>query len=133
MKISVLGTNYELLYKKLEEDQQLEYSDGYTDVHNKKIIVRHYVEEEREADMVWPLMENEYKTIRHELIHAFLFESGMSVNSSYSTNWATNEEMVDWMAIQMPKIMKVYESIVEPANAIECQYINEEHPTVIVE
>ena len=35
------------------------------------------------------------KVIRHELVHAFLFESGLSVNS-----WADNEEIVDWIAIQ---------------------------------
>lgn len=112
MKVSILGTEYEVLFKTLAEDQQLEYSDGYTDVHNKKIVIRHYVAEEREEDMSWPLLENENKTTRHELVHAFLFESGMHVNSSYSANWATNEEMVDWMAIQMPKIMKAYESII---------------------
>lgn len=111
-KVNVLGTWYEMFFKTLAEDQQLEYSDGYADMHNKKIVIRHYVEADRGKDMVWPLIENENKVIRHELIHAFLFESGMSVNSCPSKNWAANEEMIDWMAIQMPKIMEAYDSII---------------------
>ena len=48
----------------------------------------------------------EYKkvVIRHELIHAFLFESGLDAAS-----WAMNEEMVDWFALQAPKLMKAFE------------------------
>ena len=48
----------------------------------------------------------ESKWIRHELIHAFLYESGLDVNSlSPTIGWAINEEMVDWFAIQLPKIV----------------------------
>ena len=45
------------------------------------------------------------------MIHAFMFESGLDCNSNNVEGWARNEEMVDWMAIQMPKIMDVYESV----------------------
>lgn len=38
--------------------------------------------------------------------------SGLHVNTHDITQWATDEEMVDWIAIQMPKIMAVYESII---------------------
>ena len=40
-----------------------------------------------------------------------MFESGLDCNSNNVEGWARNEEMVDWMAIQMPKIMDVYESV----------------------
>jgi hypothetical protein len=43
------------------------------------------------------------KLCRHEVIHAFLCESGLLHNS----DWATDEEMVDWFAIQLPKINAV--------------------------
>lgn len=42
------------------------------------------------------------KVTRHELIHAFLYESGLH-EQCY---WATNEEIVDWIAIQLPKIFR---------------------------
>ena len=43
----------------------------------------------------------EKKNLRHEIVHAFLFESGLAENSE----WAYNEEMVDWIAKQGPKII----------------------------
>jgi len=43
------------------------------------------------------------KNIRHELIHAFLSESGLWANC----DWA-KEEMVDWLAIQFPKLLKAF-------------------------
>jgi predicted SprT family Zn-dependent metalloprotease len=49
------------------------------------------------------------EVMRHEIVHAFLYESGLG----YSTHipncaWAVNEEMVDWIAIQTPKMAKVF-------------------------
>ena len=46
--------------------------------------------------------------LRHEVLHAYLFESGLSENAGFSGCWAKNEEMVDWFAIQSPKIYDVY-------------------------
>ena len=49
------------------------------------------------------------KTLRHEIMHAFLNESGLSDSSNrFDSAWAKNEEMVDWFAIQSPKIFKVF-------------------------
>lgn len=50
-------------------------------------------------------------TLRHEIIHAFLFESGLWVNSNSVECWAMNEEMIDWIAIQYPKISKVFKKL----------------------
>ena len=54
----------------------------------------------------------EKNTLRHELLHAYLAESGLAANalSSY-TAWAENEEMVDWFAIQSPKIFKTFKEV----------------------
>jgi len=49
------------------------------------------------------------KVIRHELVHAFLFESGLAGNS-----WASNEEIVDWIAYMFPKMKAAFEA----ANAL---------------
>lgn len=49
------------------------------------------------------------KTLRHEIIHAFLNESGLSDSASIPSGaWAKHEEMVDWFAIQTPKIFAVF-------------------------
>lgn len=47
----------------------------------------------------------------NEILHAFLYESGLRENSRGCTAWAENEEMVDWFAIQIPKIVKVYKEL----------------------
>ena len=39
----------------------------------------------------------------HEIVHAFLHESGLSSNSE----WAMNEEIADWIALQLPKIISI--------------------------
>ena len=50
-------------------------------------------------------------TLRHEIVHAFLGESGLSANSNETDAWARNEEMVDWIAIQGPKIWKAWKEV----------------------
>jgi hypothetical protein len=42
------------------------------------------------------------------VIHAYLSESGLNSSSNGVDCWARNEEMVDWFAIQMPKIVKTF-------------------------
>ena len=54
------------------------------------------------------LVAYQRKVIRHEIVHAFLYESGLWQNSYGSKCWAQNEEMVDWFAIQEPKIHSAY-------------------------
>jgi hypothetical protein len=50
------------------------------------------------------------RTLRHEIIHAFLCESGLAANSVvFSDGWACNEEMVDWFAMQGEKIHDAWE------------------------
>ena len=58
-------------------------------------------------------IDNRFKHIlRHEIVHAFLTESGLAACGAQSrTPWPKNEEMVDWIAKQLPKISKVYEEL----------------------
>ena len=52
------------------------------------------------------------KTLRHEITHAFFNESGLqSSANTYDEAWPKNEEMVDWFAIQSPKIFKVFQEL----------------------
>ena len=60
-------------------------------------------QEKLEADSLKDIESYKRQVTRHELIHAFLFESGIG----YECEWAC-EEMVDWMARQFPKIVKGY-------------------------
>ena len=42
--------------------------------------------------------------LRHEIVHAFLYECGLAENANGTDAWPKNEEMVDWIAFTGPKI-----------------------------
>lgn len=117
MKVNVLGTQYTVIFNTLAENNRYKQCDGYCDFHVKEIHVRKHNDDDTDHDeMTIPeksMKIYEKKCLRHELIHAFLFESGLDCNSGDIDGWARNEEMIDWMAIQMPKIMAAYDSIVK--------------------
>ena len=51
------------------------------------------------------LKQPKKEILRHELIHAFLVESGLNRNCGWH-----NEEMVDWLAIQFNKIKDIFKT-----------------------
>ena len=107
MKVNVLGTVYKIKYI-----PSLDGRGGETDFYTKEIRISEQ-EAVPAAYKTDNLKEMQRHVLRHELIHAFLFESGMDQSSAAHEAWAVNEEMIDWMAIQMPKIMAAYDSIVK--------------------
>lgn len=105
MEINVLGTEYTVNITPRREDPRLaDGSDGYTDTSEKLCVIDDMSEAEDEIFVKGDLKKYRQQVIRHELLHAFLFESGLDANS-----WAYNEELVDWIAIQFPKIAKAFD------------------------
>lgn len=104
--ISVLGTDVRVLFRKEAEDEKLINMAGYYDSSKNEIVVKIF---EPDATSLGDLMKYQKEILRHEIIHAFLHESGMDACSAPCDSWATNEEMVDWFAIQSPKIFKLFE------------------------
>lgn len=103
MNVNILGTEYEITESNRDDDVRLENTDGYVDHTTKRIVI----DEMKPREDSLALMETyKQKVIRHEVIHAFLIESGLSSNS-----WGENEEIVDWIALQFPKIRKVIDEI----------------------
>lgn len=107
MKIDILGTEYEILFQTDQENIKLKDSNGLCEQYSKEIIIENPDVYNDEPMAVSNIKELTNKVIRHEIIHAFLGESGLRNNSE----WAQNEEMVDWLAIQFPKIQKVFEKL----------------------
>ena len=110
VQVNILGAPWTIKEGTEQEYPGLVGCDGYTDSSIRTIII------EKMLDNQDPLVKqdlDEYrKTVtRHEIIHAFLFESGLEGCSCESDNWAMNEEMVDWFAIQFPKILEVYRAL----------------------
>lgn len=111
-KINILGTEYQIETHKVSEDSYLEDNklSGYCGEDEKLIVVADMSEEKYFTGMDEKTQETYRKRVlRHEIMHAFLNESGLSDSSNrFDGAWAKNEEMVDWFAIQSPKIFKVY-------------------------
>ena len=99
-KVSVLGTGYRIIEDNFNNDPLLKNSFGYTDYTSKKIVITDFRNEEIEIEDVAKYRK---QVIRHELIHAFLYESGLHENCEWH-----NEEMVDWLAMQAPKLQKIF-------------------------
>lgn len=113
MKVNILGTAYEIVVKKYEDDEAFarRHIDGYCDAFQKQIVVcdmntyKGWENEPQETKIIC-----QKQTVRHEIIHAFLSESGLADSSAtFDCGWAKNEEMVDWIALQSPKFIKAFE------------------------
>lgn len=104
-KIDVLGTVYTVEITNREQNPNLEAQDGYCDSSVKKIVVDDFSADTDDKLKKENLAVQTKETLRHEIVHAFLTESGLSVCS----DWATNEELVDWIAMQGLKFYKAWE------------------------
>lgn len=94
-----------------EECPNLAEMDGYTDLSIREIVVDDMKASQGQIGVKSDLESYQKQVVRHEIIHAFLLESGLDSNSNEAESWATNEEMVDWFAIQSPKIFKVFNEL----------------------
>ncbi len=110
--INILGTEYKIEFRNPDKDDKLEEMEGYTDLFEKLIVIANI--EKREGyknESAEKINKVKSKVLRHEILHAFLNESGLDCNSNRAYSWAENEEMIDWFAIQSPKIYKVYKEL----------------------
>lgn len=101
MKINILGAEWQISIIPESEDEDLAERDGYSDWTIRKIVIKN---EERKPGELHDIDVFTRKVMRHEIVHAFLFESGLMENSESVKAWASSEEMVDWIAMQGPKI-----------------------------
>lgn len=101
-KINILGTEYTIEPRNLKNEDY----DGFTDNTNKLIVIRSDNQNEvGDFDFL------QKKQLRHEIIHAFLSESGLQCNWQHMEQFGHDETTVDWFAIQSPKIFKVFKEL----------------------
>ena len=102
--VSVLGEEYTIHYLNPEDDATLNHCQGYTDESTRKIVVRRDLADHDDPMNVSDWSAIRKATTRHEIVHAFFFESGLGCESDY----AQNEELVDWIARQGPKLYRAW-------------------------
>lgn len=101
--VNILGQDYLFLIDETGKTQELNAA-GLCEFLSKEIVVDDFKSEVADLKNI---EEYRKRTVRHEMIHAFLYESGLNANSS----WARNEEMIDFFAIQLPKIVKAMKEV----------------------
>ena len=100
--INVLGTEYSVKFKEMKNED----SDGYCDYTSKEIAIR----SDNTADIgCFEWLQK--RSLRHEIIHAFMAESGLQSNWQHLQQFGHEETTVDWFAIQSPKIFEVFQKL----------------------
>lgn len=115
--IDILGQEWLIRY--VDDDPAFKVASGYCEGNERQIVIQNIKIASSEIDESDGLELSKYaqtlnqkRVLRHEIIHAYLIESGLDADShKYDDGWATNEEMVDWFARQSPKIFKTYKEL----------------------
>jgi hypothetical protein len=110
-RVNILGTWYAIKVVPQSGMSSDEHS-GEQNSRDKEIRVLDLrtVENYKKATDV-DVEESERETLRHEIVHAFFCESGLYWSANvFSDAWCMNEEMVDWFAVQGPKICAAWKA-----------------------
>ncbi len=104
MTVNILGTRYAIHFKSPKEDETLNECDGYCDSSNHSIVVT------TKNGNLGNFEAYQKKCLRHEIVHAFMFESGLGCNWEHK-NYGQEETVVDWVAVQFPKMLEVFRKV----------------------
>ena len=110
MTVNILGVEYTIIYKsdkRIAKDVSAEVGQygGYCNAYKKEIVI---AKQNTGTEDVETKEAVRKRVLRHEITHAFLHESGLYEDSLNTDAWAMNEEMVDWIALQFPKMLKAF-------------------------
>jgi len=106
MKVDILGTTYSVVVRNVKEDKRLEGYSGYCDPTSHELVI-----EDGEGSDLRDFPAYQRRVLRHEIIHAFMFESGLGSDATYKRDEETHPElMIDWFARQAPKIYRTFQA-----------------------
>ena len=99
--INILGTEYSI-----ETDESLidKGADGMCKEYDRQIAIRPLGNMLSDDDLTVTKSKRYNEVLRHEIIHAFFSESGLD-------DYSGNEQLVNWLAIQFPKMQKAFEEV----------------------
>lgn len=109
-KVNILGTEWTIKFGSEEDFPSLNGIDGYADSSTKEIVVDNMEKSKGQVGAKGDLDAYQKECLRHELVHAFMAESGLEHNFEHKPI-GIEETMVDWIAIQSPKMFKVFQEL----------------------
>lgn len=95
-KVNILGTEYKIIYQTQNENPKLVDANGLCECYSKELILN--FADLDDPDSFANIDEYKKKVLRHEIMHAFLFEAGLM------NKYSRDELLVDSLAILIPKI-----------------------------
>lgn len=99
--INILGSMWEVRLRKEQEDKRLKDCSGLTDWTSRVIVVL----DGRDGSNLGKPGVYMLKVLRHEIVHAYLFESGLGDDWTHA-DMGQEETVVDWIAFQLPKMSR---------------------------
>lgn len=99
MKVNILGTEYSV---EIDDTLEKTNADGMCKVYDKVISIRSVDSMLCDEDSTDTKKMRFNEVLRHEIVHAFFNEAGLQ-------EYSADEQLVDWIAIQFPKIRKAFE------------------------
>lgn len=109
--VNVLGTEYMLRIREDSKEKRFEQMNcaGFCDQSTKELVVTNYVKFRGQIS-VKDIQATIRHSIRHELVHAFLYESGLGEDWEHK-ELGQEETTVDWIARQLEKMNEAAQSI----------------------
>lgn len=101
-KVNILGCDYKIVRD--DGSLQKENADGVCQTYDKIIRIAPLKDLLSDEDAVDMKTARSKEVMRHEIVHAFFTESGLS-------GYNANEQLVDWIARQFPKMARVFEQL----------------------
>lgn len=102
--VEILGTLYTIHFD-VPDGKMPEGADGCMDQSIHQIRIAEF---ESDRNTIQDMDSYRKKVLRHEIIHAFLYESGMWNNSGNTNCWGMDETITDWITIQSPKLFRTF-------------------------
>ena len=99
MKIDILGAEHKILFHK-KDHCKMQNQDGYFDESVKEIGIIDIDSMEKDENSIKSFSNYQKLILRHELIHAFFKECGLS-------NYCSDELLVEVLAVNFHKLKKI--------------------------
>lgn len=104
--VHIMGEMWVVKFLTEEEDPRLSDRLGLCDTSCREIVIAKELSGDSKN-----LTAIHKKIVRHEIIHAFLFECGLDHGSHSPVAWGVDEEITDWFALNGGKIYLVWKEL----------------------
>ena len=126
IKVDILGSEWTVHLIDRNSDNRFDKfnADGFCDYTTNSIDVANYPGQGNPGSEDYSISDGRVQIkhcIAHEMVHAFMFESGLSADWEHPSHFGQDETVVDWIAWQCPKIMEAHKEVCKHLEEDEIQ------------